>query len=170
MTISHELSPYAGVDPHKVFLDAIAAKVAGQLTEEEFKLVVAGAQAIPTQRASQYVEAHLVPEALTDTRQSKAQLIYAWLTTRPLVGTFLVALTIAIGAVIGWGLTAAAQAFWAWLGLHIISVGVTVFIAMVMVLIFKSLTVQGRRASADLYQAKAARYQHQAPVHINVEQ
>jgi hypothetical protein len=164
------LAQYTG-DPSQVLYDAITAKINGDLTDEQFELVIAAAQAIPGQRA-QYVEARLLPDETASAlvNYSRVQLVYAWLATRPLVGTFLIVLAIALAGITGWALTAAVQAFWAWLGLHIICVGVTVFIAMVMVLIFKSLTVQGRRASADLYQAKAARYQHQVPVHINVEQ
>lgn len=162
------LTQYAG-DPSQVFLEAIAAKVAGHLTEEEFKLVVAGAQTTSVRQ----LEARLLPSPSSDVSismtQFRAQVLWRWLTVRPIVGTLLIVLLLSVIGIMSWGLTAAVQTFYAWLGLHIVSVGVTVFIVMVMVLIFKALTVQSRRANADMWSARNGGGRSQDPVHINIE-
>ena len=92
------------------------------------------------------VEAHLIPETQ---HYSRTQVVYAWLSARPVVGTLLVGLALALAGITAWALAAATQAFWTWLNLHVVSVGITVFIVMVMVLIFKALTVQSRPLASE---------------------
>lgn len=177
MTATYDTSSSVGVnassvatyvgDPSAVFLEAISAKVAGHLTEEEFKLVVTGAQTSSVRQ----LEARLLPSSDTpiSMTQYRVQTLWRWLTGRPIVGTLLIVLLLSVVGIMSWGLTAAVQTFYAWLGLHIVSVGVTVFIVMVMVLIFKALTVQSRRANADMWSARNGGGRSQDPVHINIE-
>lgn len=146
---STQLSLYTG-DPQQILLEAIAAKAAGHLNDEQFNAVVAST--IPVQR----VEARPIASStyVESDAWYRARFLLSWLRRRRVLGTVLIALTLFVFTVIVWAAIAFGQVAWLWLQVNIVKLGVGLFIAALFTVIFKVLSVKDKYATADLVRAR----------------
>lgn len=166
---SAEVVPATGAT--EVLIQAITAKMAGQISDTQFNAILTGVGAVPPPRQpleGEYVDAIATPVtgpsgSHATAPRSRWQLLYAWLSGRPVIGTGLVIVALTVVGLLAYAVMTGLEATWRAFQQHSVAVGVWTVIGLIVVLVYKALSVQGRCADADLASARRPVVIHGGP-------